>query len=101
MLERDAEEELPRLILRQLRHSPSPPPESVVSEETPSESTAPTTPTTPRSPIFGKSFLSRFSGGPKSGANLWQGSEPQVRTLNKQINLLRLIPVVVGGVQGD
>lgn len=101
MLERDAEEELPKLILRQLRHSPSPPPDSVASEETPSESTASTTPTTPRSPIFGKNILSRISNWQKTGTNLWQGSEPQVRTLDKHNNLMRLILVVVGGVQGD
>ena len=81
VLERDAEEEIPKLLIRQLRHSPSPPPESEASGEASSEPTTPSTPTTPRSPVFGKNLFSRLSGGPKSapiGPMLWQGSEPQV-----------------------
>ncbi|KAF9780239.1 hypothetical protein BJ322DRAFT_1085391 [Thelephora terrestris] len=82
VLERDAEEEIPRLALRRLRHSPSPPPESVASEEapSPSESTAPSSPTTPHSPTFGKNLLSRLYGGSKlapMGLRSWEGSEPQ------------------------
>lgn len=102
VLEREAEEEMHKLIIRQLRHSPSPPPESLVSEETPSEPASPTTPTAPRSPIFGKNLFSRISGGPKPasvGAKLWQDSEPQVCIPNIQNDLSRLTLVVMGGIQ--
>ena len=91
-------------MLRQLRHSPSPPPEDSASEETPSEPTTPTTPTTPRSPTFGKTLLSKISGGLKfapTGAKLWKGSEPQVCVLNKHNYLSRLTFTVMGGIQSD
>jgi len=104
VLEREAEEEMHKLVIRQLRHSPSPPPESPASEETPSESATPTTPTTPRSPIFGKGLFSRISGGSKPtsvGAKLWQDSEPQVCIPNLQSDLSRLTLVVMGGIQSD
>lgn len=102
VLERDAEEEVPKLMIRQLLHSPSPPPESETSEEAPSTPTTPTTPTTPRSPIFGKNPFFRRPGGPKSpSAGLWQGSEPQVCTPSEQNNLSRLTPAVMGGIQSD
>ena len=100
VLERDAEEEIPKLLIRQLRHSPSPPPEP----QTPEPPSEPTTPTTPRSPIFGKNPFSRRSSGPKPapiGGRLWEGSEPQVRILNKQNGLLRLTLAVVGGIQSN
>ena len=77
VLERDAQEEIPWLMIRQLRHSPSPPPESA-SEETISEPTTPTSPTTPRSPILGRNPFSRKPKPAPLGGKLWTGSEPQV-----------------------
>jgi len=101
VLERDAEEEIPRLMLRQLRHSPSPPPEPQTPEETPSEPPSPTTPTTPRSPIIGKNPFSRKLSHPKPApvrGKLWEGTEPQVRSPQGQLNLSKLTLSVMGGI---
>lgn len=98
VLERDAEMVIRGLRNRQLHHSPSPPPESVVSDEAPSEPT-PITPTTPRSPIFSNVF-SKLLGRPTAapvGSKLWQGSEPQVCIFVKQNNPQGLILVAMGG----